>query len=455
MDQREFAMRWFLKECALKYNDPSINLTPFETDDRGNKNGSILKYAMCYDRRNPALEKFAGPDSYFYHCPPVNIRSFEETRDQIIAAGDMAPTINKVGWFGNIYSPIFSDVPEHKTRPLMKKIGDENSELFDIIQVDPKDGQLNENIKTYLTLPEQMRYRFLIDIGGNSWSCRLKLLLFSKRPLLLVDRYYIDYYHNDLKPYVHYVPVNMDLSDLVEKTRWMMEHYEECLGMAQAAFDYAVTNFTKDKLLERVHYVATNIKNEKAARIQYYKNSIQMAFENADKSVSKLTPDHSNEKHFINNLCFISPRYLELGTWESSIVSRGMYQNTGSFICINTPPRYEITVREFFETVETSKGANNPLFHQGDYYQVHAASLPKSNLLVYSGVHTLKSTYTILKHYAVAMDDIFIVVLNDWNCYHTRDAFTAATKELSLRTVYDQVNQTWKTGIYVAVLERF
>jgi hypothetical protein len=409
---------------------------------------------MCYDRRKPGLEKFVGPDSYFYHCPPVNIRSFEETRDQIIAAGNINPTIAKVGWFGNIYSPIFSDVPEHKTRPLLKAIGDANPHLFDIVQVNPQNGEINQNINTYLTLPQQMRYKYLIDIGGNSWSCRLKLLLFSKRPLLLVDRHYIDYYYNDLKPYVHYVPVNMDLSDLLEKTQWMMDHYEECVQMAQAAFDYATTHFTKDKLLQRVYYVARNIRNEKNTQAQYYKSTIEMAFENAEKNVSKLTADLTKERHLINNLSFISPRYLELGTWETSIVSYAMYQNTGSFICMNTPARYEKSVAEFLETVATCQGSNQPLFYQGPYNELHAASLPPSSLLVYTGAHTLRSTYSILKQFAVAMDDMFILVLTDWSCRHTREAFTEATKELGLRTIYQQIQKDWKNGISVAVLER-
>lgn len=433
MEQREFALRWFLKECSLKYNDLSINLTPFETDDRGNKNEQIFKYAICFDKRNPALERFVGPDSYFH--------SFEDIRDKIIAAGNLPPTVNKIGWF-------HTHVPEESISVLLKKISDENKHLFDSIQVDSKDERFNH------TLPKEMRYRFLIDTCENSSSSHLKLLLFSKRPLLLIDRNYIEYYHNELKPFVHYIPVNMDLSDLLEKTQWMIDHYEESLEIAAAAFEFATTHFTKDKIIDRVYYVHKNILNAKAQISNNYTEVIKNAFSNANKSISNLTADHGPEKHMLNNLCFISPRLLELGTWETALISSAMYQNSGSYICINTPPKYEMSVREFFDTVSTSKGTNNPIFHEGNYFDVHTTSMEKSNILVYTGKHTLKSTYSIMKHFILAMDDIFIIVLNDWNCRHTRAGFQDALQELSLRINFDAVNMNWKTGIYVAVLER-
>jgi hypothetical protein len=51
----------------------------------------------------------------------------------------------------------------------------------------------------------------------------------------------------------------MDLSDLVEKTEWMRNNYEECLAIAKNAFDFAVDNFAEDKLLERIYYVYNNL----------------------------------------------------------------------------------------------------------------------------------------------------------------------------------------------------
>jgi len=179
---------------------------------------------MCYNKNNPNLKKYCGPDWVFHNWTSANINDFETTKNEIIVASIKYPTIDKIGWYGNIYSHS-CDVIESKTRPLLKIIGDNNSTFFDIIHVDAHN--INNNNPNYLSLPDLMKYKYLIDIGGNGYSGRLKFLLFSKRPLLIVDRNYIEYFHDDLVPYLHYIPVKMDLSDLDEQVNWMISNPEK------------------------------------------------------------------------------------------------------------------------------------------------------------------------------------------------------------------------------------
>ena len=135
-------------------------------------------------------------------------------------------------------------------------------DLFDVTHISPHNGFISNYIKNYMSLPELLKFKYLIDIGGNGWSGRLKYLLFSKRPLLIVDRNYIEYFYNDLIPYTHYIPVKMDLSDLLEKVEWMKTNYEECLNIANNAYNFALSNFTNDKLMKRINEVYTNIKED-------------------------------------------------------------------------------------------------------------------------------------------------------------------------------------------------
>jgi len=118
---------------------------------------------------------------------------------------------------------------------------------------------INNNNPNYLSLPDLMKYKYLIDIGGNGYSGRLKFLLFSKRPLLIVDRNYIEYFHDDLVPYLHYIPVKMDLSDLDEQVNWMISNPEKSLEIANNAFEYAMNNFNLDNLIDRVYHVYKNL----------------------------------------------------------------------------------------------------------------------------------------------------------------------------------------------------
>jgi len=257
MGEREQGLAYFFIKCSEKYSDERIVNIRFNCHDRGTEHTTHNEYSMCYDKTKPELETYCGPDWVFRHWPTASIHSFEDTRDKIIAMSQTDPVIDKVGWFGNLYSA--GGVIEQYTRPLLKQLADQNPNLLDVYHIAPRHGIIDGNIPNYLSLPDLLKYKFLIDIGGNGYSGRLKFLLFSKRPLLLVDRTYVEFFHKDLIPYTHFIPVKADLSDLLEQIHWMRDNYDKSLEIAHNAFEFATRNFTMEKLLERVYYVYTNL----------------------------------------------------------------------------------------------------------------------------------------------------------------------------------------------------
>lgn len=52
----------------------------------------------------------------------------------------------------------------------------------------------------------------------------------------------IQWFYRALKPYIHYVPVKSDLSDLIEKIEWAKEHDGECKQIASQALKFAEEN---------------------------------------------------------------------------------------------------------------------------------------------------------------------------------------------------------------------
>jgi hypothetical protein len=247
--EREYSLLYFFSECSIKYKDEKIKQARFCLGDRGDTNPRL--YSMCYDKNNSNIKKYCGPCWAFYHWPSSGVTYFRETVKNIIIESNKTHLIDKVGWYGNIHTPNH-EVMEHQTRPLLKKIGEENPELFDIVH-----ATLHHN---YISFPElTLKYKYLIDIGGNGYSGRLKYLLFSKRPIFLVDRPYIEYFHDELIPFQHYIPVKRDLSDLLEQVNWARENDEKCLEIANNAFEFAINNFTEEKLLARVYEVYNNL----------------------------------------------------------------------------------------------------------------------------------------------------------------------------------------------------
>ena len=47
-----------------------------------------------------------------------------------------------------------------------------------------------------------------------------------------------DYFHDDLKPWVHYIPINEDLSNLREMFDWAEEHSEAARKISEAGIEY-------------------------------------------------------------------------------------------------------------------------------------------------------------------------------------------------------------------------
>ena len=238
------------------FSDAGVDTeTKFNSSDRGSDN----VYNFSYDKvTQPHLENTCGPDWTFVSWPSAGIDSFEETTRRIMEEGEREPLTKKVGWHGNIHSASH-DVPEHTTRPLLKTLSEENPDLLDVVHV------AGNEIKTKGTsLPELVStYKYVLDIAGNGYSGRLSYLLFSNRPLLFVERDHVQYFVKDLEPYVHYVPVKRDLSDLIHQIQWMKNNEEKCKEIARNAQDFAKENFEYDKLLERVRYAVGNVRDER------------------------------------------------------------------------------------------------------------------------------------------------------------------------------------------------
>jgi glycosyltransferase involved in cell wall biosynthesis len=90
------------------------------------------------------------------------------------------------------------------------------------------------------------KYSFLIDVEGYGYSGRLKYLLWSQRPVLLIDRPYKEYFFQHLKEWEHYIPVKRDLSDLVEKMKWCFSNTEKATQIAQNALEFSKKHLTRE-----------------------------------------------------------------------------------------------------------------------------------------------------------------------------------------------------------------
>jgi hypothetical protein len=150
------------------------------------------------------------------------------------------------------------------------EIGKKNNDILDIIDMSwYKSDKIELNYSRYISTPDLAKtYSILIDIEGNGYSARLKHLLWSHRPVLLVDRPHKEYFFEFLKEWEHYIPVERDLSDLIEKTKWCINNYDKAKQIAENAYDFSKQYLTREACYKQWDKVIDSLQCSSSQRNQ-------------------------------------------------------------------------------------------------------------------------------------------------------------------------------------------
>lgn len=111
-----------------------------------------------------------------------------------------------------------------------------------------------------LTPSEQTRFKYLVNIDGHTSAFRLSLELAMGSVILKVDSPYKLWYSHLLHPYIHYIPIKSDLSDLYAKISWCKQNDSECEQIAKNAVLFYQTYLTKDGILKYMLNLLCKIK---------------------------------------------------------------------------------------------------------------------------------------------------------------------------------------------------
>jgi len=129
--------------------------------------------------------------------------------------------------------------------------------------------------KSNISLAEQgQQYKYILHIDGFVSAWRLAAEMLSMSTILKVDSEWVEHYYHDLKPWVHYIPIKSDLSNLIQMICWCREHDDECFRIANNAYIYALLNFTRRKLFNYVEEVVYDKKIPLIAKPYKYKSII-------------------------------------------------------------------------------------------------------------------------------------------------------------------------------------
>jgi hypothetical protein len=178
------------------------------------------------------------------HCVLLRLRSrihFGPIRDDTVPFDQKK---NVVIWRGGPSGPGFRNTYETRltkpSREVCLQKWCHRSDTQQEIDVGLTKKWQYENFKHYvkseLSITEFFQYKYLLSIEGNDVATNLKWALASNSVVLMpaphVESWFVE---SLLKPYVHYVPVKNDFSDLYTQKQWCDKHPERCTEIIRQA----------------------------------------------------------------------------------------------------------------------------------------------------------------------------------------------------------------------------
>lgn len=151
-----------------------------------------------------------------------------------------------------------------------------------------------------LTPKQQSEYKYVINVDGHVSAFRLSLELSMGSVILLAESKWKLWFRKFLKPYKHYIPINEDLTDLVEKIKWCKNNDSECKKIAMNAKKFYNKYLTKNGILDYLQKLLLDIKKVNGIYLYNYisplKNQINIQkkyiidkyYPNTDKNIEDI-----------------------------------------------------------------------------------------------------------------------------------------------------------------------
>ncbi|CAG2111313.1 unnamed protein product [Medioppia subpectinata] len=99
-----------------------------------------------------------------------------------------------------------------------------------------------------VTFQDHCLYKYLVNMRGVAASFRYKHLFLCKSVVLNVDSDWIEFFYPQLKPWIHFVPIAKDMSDLEEKIEFLKANDQIGRNIAEKGFEFIWHHLTMDSV---------------------------------------------------------------------------------------------------------------------------------------------------------------------------------------------------------------
>ena len=203
--------------------------------------------------------------------------------------------------------------------------------------------------------------------------------------------------------------------------------------------------------------------------------ALDQAFSKADAMDHKLSDNVMNMlgmsgrkyRTLINRLIenTTNARYLEVGSWKGSTSCAAMYDNKVVVKCIDNWYEGIATRDAFLANIELAKTPNVDFsFIHDNFENVDYSSIGKFNVYMFDGPHKKLDQYNGVKLALPALDDIYTLVVDDYNDQQVQEGTTEALADLNQTvlasfTILSHANpylsgSDWHNGYFIAVVKQ-
>ena len=243
-----------IKKLITMVELPDVDFIVSLHDSLDNKNLAVPVFTFAKNKNNKRVILFPDFDAlsgYLKELEEVqkgnSLFSWNQKRDQAVWRGAMT---------GGVFNPNnFLNFPRTKIVSLSLEFPNLIDARFTHLTQCENCKRIKRRFSRYFSdfLPifNHIAFKYQILVDGNSCAyARAYWQLFSNCVILKQDSDSIQWYYRALEPYVHYIPVKADMSNLVDQIRWAKENDQQAETISQQAQAFAKDNISNTRVLQ-------------------------------------------------------------------------------------------------------------------------------------------------------------------------------------------------------------
>lgn len=182
-------------------------------------------------------------------------------------------------------------------------------------------------------------------------------------------------------------------------------------------------------------------------------------------------------RYLINNYISMTPdaRYLEIGSWKGSTSCSAVYNNACKATLIDNWCEMFDNItgsdvkKEFEQNIQKAKNLSEVTVFDSDFRSIDYSAIGKYNIYMFDGPHDEIDQYDGIMMAAPALDDIYFLIVDDWNWDTVKSGTFRALKEqnstlissIEIITRHDQNHpkicreySDWHNGYLLAIIQK-